>query len=185
MQRSSADRPALRIQGSQNYGLLPSLLSVVAHDARRIVRAIPVMWNDVREQERIDCSISLFSAASFVAVPSLTTEYFLVLANDTSQPLLRKILIDIYKCNRPVHPEGHYAWFDRSFRLPPGKSCEIKLTYDWLGHARFILDGVALSPDGFWRGDCNAVGRYAVHAVLFDAGGNRSEELFIVQDLKP
>jgi hypothetical protein len=163
---------------------LISLLSIIAHDVRRIVHAIPIMCNDVCKQERIDCSISLFSAASFDALRSLPTEYSLVLANSTSQPLLRKILIDIYKRDRPVHPEGHYAWFARSFRLPPGKSCEIKLTYDWLGHARFILDGLALSPDGFWRGECNALGRYEVHAVLFDGGGNRSEDLFIVQDLK-
>jgi hypothetical protein len=164
---------------------MPSLLSIIAHDARRIVRAIPVTWNDVREQERIDCSISLFSAASFDALRSLPAEYSLVLANSASQPLLRKILIDIYKRNCPIHPEGHFAWFDRSFLLPPGKSCEIKLTYDWLEHARFVLDGVALPPDSFWRGDCNAPGRYVVHAVLFDGGGNRSEDLFIVQGLKP
>jgi hypothetical protein len=162
-----------------------NFISIIAHDAKRIIRAFPVRWNDVRERECIDCSISLFCAASFDVLRSLPAEYSLVIANSTSRPLLRKIVIDIYKRDHPVHPEGHYAWFDRSFRLPAGKSCEIKFTYDWLEHAGFILDGVALPPDGFWRGDCNAPGRYAVHAVLVDGGGNRSEDLFVVQDLKP
>jgi hypothetical protein len=161
------------------------LLSIIANDAWRIVRAIPVMCHDVCKQERIDCSISLFSAASFDAVRSLPSKYSLVVTNNTSQPLLRKILIYIYKRNSPVHPEGHYASFDRSFRLAPGKSCEIKLTYDWVKHARFIFEGVALLPDNFWRGECNTPGRYAVHAALFEADGKRCENLFIVQDLVP
>jgi hypothetical protein len=164
---------------------MPSVLSILAHDVKRVVRALPVMWNHVREPERLDCSISLFSAASIDARQSLQAEYFLVLANSMSQPLLCKLLLEIYKRDRPIHPEGHYAWFERSFRLAPGRSCEIKLTYDWLEHAEFIVDGAALPPDGFWRGDCNAVGRYAVHAVVFGGGSNRSEALFIVQDLKP
>jgi hypothetical protein len=184
MQRSEHP-PSPGDQGSQNYALMPRLLSIIANDARRIVRAIPIMWNNVRNRECIDCSISLFSAASFDVLRSVPAEYSLVLANSTSQPLLRRILIEIYKRNRPVHPEGYYAWFDKSFRLPPGESSEIRLTYDWLEHARFILKDIALPPDGFWRGDCNTPGRYAVHAVLFDGGGNRSEDLFIVQDLKP
>jgi hypothetical protein len=164
---------------------MPSLLSIFANDARRIARAFPAMWNDAREQECLDCSISLFSAASFDVRRSVPAEYLLVLANGTSQPRLCKILIDIYKRDRPVHPEGHYAWFERSFRLAPGRSCEIKLTYDWLEHAEFILDGAALPPDGFWRSDCSALGRYAVHAVALGGGGNRSEDVFIIQDLKP
>jgi hypothetical protein len=160
------------------------VLFSVFHDVKQIVRAIPTMWKYLRQQERIDCSISLFSAASSDAFLSLPTEYSLVLANDTSRPLVRKILIDIYRRHRPVHPDGHYAWFHKTFRLLPRTSCVITVTYDWIDAVRFVLNGVALSPDGFWRGDCSAPGPYAVQAVLFDAADNHAELVFIIQDLK-
>jgi hypothetical protein len=160
-------------------------LSIISHDLKRIVRAVPGICDYIRKPDRVDCSLSLFAAASFDVTRSLLAEYSLDLANGTSQPLSCKILIEIYKCDRPVHPEGHYARFEKSLHLLPGKSCKIRLTYDWLKLAWFILDGVALPPDDLWRGYCNAPGRYAVQAVLFDGSGNQFENLCVIQELKP
>jgi hypothetical protein len=153
-------------------------------DGMRVAHAIPGIWDYIRKDERIDASLSLFSATSFDVVRSLPAQYSVVLANGTSQLLSRKILIDIYKRDLPVHPEGHHAWFVKSFHLLPGRSYDITITYDWVKHACFALDGVALPPDDHWLGDCHGLGRYAIHAVLSDGSGNQLEHLFIVQDLK-
>ena len=160
-------------------------LSAISHDVKRIARAIPGIWDYVRKPDHVDCSISLFSAASFDALRSVPAEYSLAVANNTSRPLFRKILIDIYGHDHPVHPEGHYAWFEKTFFLLPGRSCEITLMYDWLELVSFTVDGAEFPPDDRWRGNNNALGRYAVHAVLFDGSGHHFEDLFILQDLRP
>jgi hypothetical protein len=128
-------------------------------------------------------AVSVLSAAQGTARPGDVSLYNLVLTNNTEGPRWLHVLIDIYKRDNAVHPEGHYAYFDKWVHVGEHASLPVSFSYDWANDATFEIEGVDLPADGVWRGDCRTSGLYEIKAILLSEDGSPRNALGVVQNL--
>jgi hypothetical protein len=159
------------------------VVRTLLHDFKSLIAGIPVFIRFTREAEDIQVSISSFSTASHAVSKGHECTYEIVLANTTSVDRFQKLLIDIYAKDRPVHPEGHHAYFMKSCLITKRGSTILRFTYDWNDAASFYLDSVRLAPDMSWQGARTTEEKYLIRAVLFDINERPCEELTLVQSL--
>jgi hypothetical protein len=160
-----------------------SKLRIVIHDTKLIFSKLPNLVRYARDIDSISSSISIFSAETNKVKFGEIQKYHLIILNNTNTNEFYKLVIDIYFKDNPVHPQGHYTFFEKNILLPPKSNEAIKLYFNWNQTAVFIVQDVPLVPDSFWRGDCKLPGRYYVRALLYNTKHDLVEELFLVQEL--
>jgi len=152
-------------------------------DIKRAISESILLMRHLISRDDIPLSLSLFSAGSKSVRWGQDADYMVALINNTDKPIWVRLLIDIYFKNKPVHPEGHHAYFEKMVFIPPSVSQEIRFAYNWKDKGWFEIKGVTLDPDHIWKGDCKINGRYFVYAILQDNGGRIIDQLTIVQEV--
>ena len=145
-------------------------------DFKRIIYGIINLARYSLSDEKVPVSLSLFSSASFKTETGRECHYDISIANSAPQGLWINLLLDIYQKDNPIHPEGHYAYYEKSVYLQAQASQKIKIMYDWKKPPLFDIDGTVFSPDNSWRGSLNVEGKYIINAIL-----KGEENIFIEQ----
>lgn len=152
-------------------------------DTWKCIKGLITLSKFLISDEHIPIAISSFATNSMYVNRGEGKVYEVVLSNNSSNALLVRLVIDFYLKDRPVHPHGHHAYFEKRVVVSPVTSQSIKFTYHWKERAEFEIDGVNLLPDNIWRGECNINSRYLVHAVLLDNEGTPFDQLTIIQEV--
>jgi hypothetical protein len=105
-------------------------------------------------------SLSQFNTSSPETRPGKECLYEATIANNTASSLWIRLLFNIYLSSNPVHPEGHYAYYEKRIFVQAHEDQRVKITYDWNDHAIFEIDGIQFNPDNAWSGSCNNKGKY-------------------------
>lgn len=134
-------------------------------------------------KDKITVSLSQFSTVYSEAEIGKESIYEAIISNNTNKNLWLKLLVDIYVLNNQVHPEGHYAYFEKSIFIQAHECIKNKIIYNWLDNAIFEIDGVQFYPNNEWNGCCDLKGKYIIIALLRDENGNTYEKLTLVQEV--
>jgi hypothetical protein len=153
-------------------------------DAKRTRNGLRAMREYGRTADDFNFGISLFAAGSLHARVGQPSHWRIELANAARQHRWVRLLLDIYLKDHPVHPDGHYAYFEKKVFVPARAQQPVVVRYDWQQAPELVIDGVALGPDDYWRGDCAAAGAYLVKAVLLSDAGKAFDEYALVQRLQ-
>lgn len=153
------------------------------HDLRRMLAGIATFVHELGSGETATVGLGQFSAESSAAVRGGQNRYRVTVSSVAAEPRDVTLVIDIYAAESP-NP-GHYAHFSKRLRARPRVSMPVEVDYDWATAARFVVSGLPLAPDDFWRGTLDRSSAYAVHALLLDGTGKRRELLTVYQQLMP
>ena len=137
------------------------------------------------EREEISLSLSLFSTDSQNSQIGKTSAFELTLANNSNKDLWSRVLLDFYRKDNPIHPDGHLAYFEKKVFVKNRTNQKIVMYYNWQEDARFEIDGFISEPDSTWHGKCEVSGKYQVFAVLLNETGKTLETLTIIQSITP
>jgi len=158
-------------------------IRTLLHDTKLMFSGMADIVRYARDVDNIETSISLFSTPSHIVGSERGCDYEVVIANATPSDCFQTLLIDIYLRDKPIHPDGHYAFFDKTILLRKRGNTTVRISYDWKDRATLLLEKAVVPPDHFWRGECNALEKYVIRATLFGTGGEPCEELTLVQKL--
>ncbi|MFI5251115.1 MAG: hypothetical protein ACHQQQ_01675 [Bacteroidota bacterium] len=158
-------------------------VKAVASDFIKVISRTRDLIRYAREVDSVPASISIFSCDKPTVRLNQISEYRLILANNSPQDFYVKILIDIYRKEHPVHPEGHFAYFSKSLYLPKMQPLTITVAYDWNREACIVIDDAQCSPEEFWRGTVSEKGVYYINASLYHGGDKSLERLMLAQEL--
>lgn len=161
------------------------MLTIFWNDTKRIFSGLFSLLRYIFEREEISLSLSLFSTDSQNSRMGETSTYELILVNNSNNTLWARVLLDFYKKDNPVHPDGHLAYFEKKVLVKKRTNEKIVMYFNWQNDARFEIDGVISGPDGTWHGNCELSGTYNVFAVLLNETGNQLETLTIIQSITP
>lgn len=152
-------------------------------DFRRIVSGIINLARYYFSNESVRFSLSLFTSSSFKAETGRACRYDVSIANNTPQGLWTNLLMDIYQKDNQVHPEGHYAYYEKRIYLQAQASQKVKITYDWEKPPLFDIDGTVFSPDNSWQGRLKTGGKYTISAILKGEDNMFIEQLTLMQEV--
>jgi hypothetical protein len=147
------------------------------------MRGVAAMLRWSAQREDVAVALASFRTHAMRAHAEDTSAYELTLANASSADVAAHVLIDLYRRDDASHPQGHYAFFEKTLLVRRQRALAVLITYDWQRRARFVVDGVGLAADVFWRGPCDDRGTYHVHAVLLGPGDVAAQRLSLVQEL--
>ncbi len=161
-----------------------SLLQTGLHDARMMLSGVRKLARYYREPDPPPESISMFLASTSIVKKGVPARYQLTLANVSTHHAFCRFVVDIYYKDNPVHPEGHYGYFEKSLILEKETSTVVDIEYDWNDSVSTAVNGTPSGPGSAWRGLCSLPGFYYVRAFLFDHSGSNLEEVFVIQELR-
>jgi hypothetical protein len=156
--------------------------TVIGDIKRLLSGAFNLTWY-LLSKDKVTVSLSQFNTASPETRPGKECLYEATIANNTASSLWVRLLFDIYLSSNPVHPEGHYAYYEKRIFVQAHEDQRVKITYDWNDQAIFEIDGIQFHPGNAWRGSCSSKDKYLINAVLLDEDGNTYEKLTLVQGL--
>ena len=158
-------------------------LKTAIKDIRRTVCGIGSLIKYCFEKDDISLALSLFSANSSSIRAGNTYTYDVIIINNTAQDIRARLLFDIYLKNKPVHPEGHFAYYVKNIFIRSHQSSSAVISYNWNDCLKFTIDGHITDPDNVWRGVCSSKGAYLIQAALLDEHGTCLDKLTIAQQL--
>lgn len=161
------------------------MLIILWNDTKRILSGFFALLRYIIEREEISLSLSLFSTDSQNSQIGKTSAFELTLANNSNEDLWARVLLDFYRKDNPIHPDGHRAYFVKKVFVKNRTSQKIVMHYNWQEDARFEIDGVISAPDSTWHGNAEVSGKYQVFAVLLNETGKTVETLTIIQSITP
>ena len=161
------------------------MLTILWNDTKRIFSGFFALLRYIFEREEISLSLSLFSTDSQNSQIGKTSAFELTLANNSNEDLWGRVLLDFYRKDNPIHPDGHLAYFEKKVFVKNRTNQKIVMHYNWQEDARFEIDGVISAPDSTWHGNGEVSGKYQVFAVLLNETGKTLETLTIIQSITP
>jgi hypothetical protein len=155
----------------------------IFRDAGKVVKGLfSIFWYGI-SKDKISVSLSVFRTNSQVVKQGDNCTYEIGICNISKHSITVKFLFDIYLKENPVHPNGHYGYFEKSIFVQAHKSQDFRIIYDWKDYAVIDIDDITLEPDVFWCGECESKGKFIVRALLLDEKGETFDELTLVQNL--
>ena len=155
----------------------------ILRDAGDVIRGLfAVLWYAI-SKDKIKLSLSLFITTSPVVRCGHRYPYNISICNASDQEAWVRLIIDIYSKEKPVHPDGHYSYFEKTVFVRAQQSQTIKIIYDWKDYVRIDIEDISFDADVFWSGDCQFKGKYLVKALLLNKSGEAFSELSLVQNL--
>jgi hypothetical protein len=133
-------------------------------------------------RDPVEIGLGRLSAESPLAVPGRVNRYVVTICSAATESRDVTLTIDVTMLGSPSPSEGHYAYFSKHLKAPPGAATQVEIQYDWQVTARFLTAGTPSPADNFWRGSVDRAGRCSVSAILLDPNGTRLEILTVYQE---
>lgn len=152
-------------------------------DTFNVVKGFFAVLSYAITKDQISLGLSHFSTTFRVVKLGYHCTYQVGICNITEKNEWVRMLFDIYLKKNPVHPEGHYAYFEKTIYVKAQESQQVNINYDWKDNVVIDIDDVSFDPDIFWSGECVSMGKYVVKALLYDEKGEVFDELKLIQKL--